>query len=250
MPGTELRDLLQRGAGLPPDALDVQAAWQRGRRRRTVTRLSAVGAVAAVVVTALMLQPFTGDLTPDISIEPAEPSTTDETTDAEEPPAGTSQSDELENEDGEATESDEPSNHADKQTVDVYFTVWSQSGEAEVAAVQRTVSSPEVLTGALESLVEGPTEQEQQEGYSSWFSPETSEMVTSVTIEDKTAYVDFDADMPEVIPNASTSTGALTLLAELDETVTQFDTVEDAVYSLDGDIEAFYTWLQMTAPDP
>jgi hypothetical protein len=34
----------------------------------------------------------------------------------------------------------------------------------------------------------------------------------------------------------------------LDATTTQFPTVEDAVYSLDGDITAFYEWLQRDPP--
>jgi hypothetical protein len=61
------------------------------------------------------------------------------------------------------------------------------------------------------------------------------------------AYVDFE-DFRRVIPNASASCGSALLLAQLDRTVTQFPTVDRAVYSFEGDADAFYEWLQRSAP--
>ncbi len=69
-----------------------------------------------------------------------------------------------------------------------------------------------------------------------------------VSVTGGVAYVDFDPRLPDIIPDASTSYGSSALLAALDATATQFDTVDEAVYSLAGDIEAFYTWLQRTPP--
>lgn len=75
------------------------------------------------------------------------------------------------------------------------------------------------------------------EGYSSWFSDETCGMLGSVRVEDSTAHVDFDAGLPEAIPGASSSAGSTMLLAALGQIVTQFSSVEEAIYSLDGDVD-------------
>jgi hypothetical protein len=38
------------------------------------------------------------------------------------------------------------------------------------------------------------------------------------------------------------------LLGELDATVTQFPDIDRAIYSFNGDVEAFYGWLQLAPP--
>lgn len=47
----------------------------------------------------------------------------------------------------------------------------------------------------------------------------------------------------------SAATEALTLLAQLDGTAKQFSSVDEAIYSLNGDVDAFYRWLQMVPPE-
>ncbi len=74
-------------------------------------------------------------------------------------------------------------------------------------------------------------------------------MTHNVHIEDGVGYADF-ADLSEVIPNASTSCGSAGLLAQLDSTLTQFNTVTTTRYALDGDVEAFHEWVQLGAPIP
>jgi hypothetical protein len=52
-------------------------------------------------------------------------------------------------------------------------------------------------------------------------------MLRSVTMDDDHhAVVDFDARLPDVIPNASSSAGSTQLLSQLDATVFQFRSVE------------------------
>lgn len=106
----------------------------------------------------------------------------------------------------------------------------------------------EVVGDALTQLLAGPTAQEQAEGLDSWFSEETAGMLNSVAIEDGVAEVDF-ADLSEVIPNASSSCGSASLLAQLDNTVLQFPQSDEVVYSSDGDRAAFYEWLQLAPPE-
>lgn len=142
-----------------------------------------------------------------------------------------------------------PDGAVEEVSVEVYFANRELGDDTEAFAVERVVDAPQVLEGALEELLAGPTDAEEAEGYSSWFSEETRGMLESVRIEDRTAHVAFDAGLPETIPGASSSAGSTVLLAALDQTVTQFSTVEEAVYSLDGDVDAFYEWLQRAAPE-
>jgi hypothetical protein len=59
--------------------------------------------------------------------------------------------------------------------------------------------------------------------------------------------VDF-RDFSGIIPNASSSFGSAALMAELDGTLKQFSSVRSTVYSFDGNVDAFYLWLQLTPP--
>ena len=99
----------------------------------------------------------------------------------------------------------------------------------------------------MEALLLGPTDEERQMGYDSWFSPAVGWSLDSIGISDGVAQIDFGADSP-LINNASTSCGSMSFLAQLDSTATQFPTVDRAVYSFGGDIEAFYGWLQRSPP--
>ena len=118
---------------------------------------------------------------------------------------------------------------------------------AEVWPVVRTVDAPAVLTGAMEALLSGPAADERAAGYDSWFSESVGWSLASVTVVDGVAYIDFAEDSP-YINNASTSCGSMSFLAQLDMTATQFPTVDRAIYSIGGDAEAFYGWLQRDVP--
>lgn len=119
---------------------------------------------------------------------------------------------------------------------------------AAVAPMIRLVESPDVLAGAFAALLSGPTADETEAGYDSWFSAETGWSVESVTISDGVAYIDFSEDSP-LLPNASTSCGSAALRAQLDSTAMQFPTVEQTLYSFGGDAAAFYHWLQADVPE-
>jgi hypothetical protein len=133
-------------------------------------------------------------------------------------------------------------------TVQVFFTNPDLGPDTEVFPVERTVARPAVLRGALEELLAGPTPAEEAEGYFSFFSAATADQLDDVGIEDGVAEVAFSSELPDIIPNASTSAGSAALLNALDATTTQFDTVDEAVYSLEGDVDAFYEWLQLVRP--
>ena len=131
---------------------------------------------------------------------------------------------------------------------EVYLLV--DGGECdEVVPRLRTSTVEGVLGDAMTQLLAGPTDDEIAEGLSSWFSADTAGMVRAIEIDDGVARISFATDLRTTIPNASSSCGSAGLLAQLDATATQFATVEQAIYSLDGDVDAFYEWLQLSAPE-
>ncbi len=112
----------------------------------------------------------------------------------------------------------------------------------------RDVGADEQLAATLSALVAGPTAAEMTAGYGGWFTAATADVVLSVSQVADVAIVDFVADLPQRIPNASTSCGSTALLAQLDETLLQFPDVTSARYSLAGDEQAFWEWLQREVP--
>lgn len=134
------------------------------------------------------------------------------------------------------------------------FDVYLQAADVgpgcdRVVAVRRsaTVKGPEA--DALAQLLAGPTAAEEAQGLRSWFSPATAGMLRSVAIDGRVARVDFDPGLAVTIPSASASCGSSLLLAQLDGTIGQFDTADRVVYSLGGDVDAFYAWLQRPSPE-
>ncbi|MCM4084415.1 Gmad2 immunoglobulin-like domain-containing protein [Paractinoplanes hotanensis] len=134
-------------------------------------------------------------------------------------------------------------------TVTVYFHRGQNTDPTKVVAVQRTVpKSAKVGTASLKQLLAGPTEVERSSGYWSFFSAKTAGTLRTLRIGDGVARADF-RDLRAIIPNASSSHGSAALLAELDHTLKQFRSVRSTVYSLDGDVAAFYEWLQLEPPE-
>ena len=139
----------------------------------------------------------------------------------------------------------------------VFFTCAEADPPSEAYPVERPAPAGEDTEGrlaaALEMLLEGPTDEEQDRGYVSWFGAETAGMLNDVSVDDDgRAVVDF-ADFSGVIPNASTSAGSQMLLVSLNATVFQFEDVTEVEYRFDGSCDAFWNWLQtdcQTVTDP
>ncbi len=108
-----------------------------------------------------------------------------------------------------------------------------------------TSSTPQLV---LQELFKGPTEIEKSQGYFSFFSEATRDILKGLKIENNTAYVDLK-DIRQIIPNASASCGSAEFLAELENTLKQFPAIEKIVFALDGKPAAFYEWLQIGCPN-
>lgn len=134
------------------------------------------------------------------------------------------------------------------ESVQIYLHSGNPNDCAEVVAVGREVRGRPTLATGMEQLLAGPTEAEEAEGLGGWFSEETSDLLISAELEGGVARVDFE-DLRPVIPNASSSCGSATLLAQLDATARQFGATR-TLYSINGDLNTFYEWLQMGVPEP
>jgi spore germination protein GerM len=134
-------------------------------------------------------------------------------------------------------------------TVAVYFTPASGGADCEqTTSVDRAVRGPDVLAATVTELLAGPTANEQKAGLRSWFSADTADSLLSAEIVGGTAHIDFK-DFSSKISSASSSCGSSQLLSQLDRTAQQFPAVDRTLYSFDGNVEAFYSWLQRVPPD-
>jgi len=153
------------------------------------------------------------------------------------------------------TVNDDADDDAGDTEVSVFLLVEPNSGIAGTdvgcglaTPVTRLVQSPDVLSGAVEALLSGPTADEQDVGYGSVFSSEFGWELASVTIADGVALIDF-ADDTQPIPNMSASCMNMALMAQLEMTATQFPSVDRAVFSVGGDVTTFYHWLERDVPE-
>ncbi|MBU1102233.1 GerMN domain-containing protein [Patescibacteria group bacterium] len=115
----------------------------------------------------------------------------------------------------------------------------------KVFPVEREISETLGLAkAALEELFKGPTEEEKSQGYVSWFSDTTKDILKTVKIENNTAYIDLK-DIRQIIPNVSTSCGSAEFLAEVETTLEQFPSVGKVIIAIDGKPSIFYEWIQI-----
>lgn len=166
--------------------------------------------------------------------------------------AGSDRPDRLEPMDGEDTieGGDGPAGAMRPDSVSVYFT-----RDEEPVEVRRSVAGRVAdIRATLETLLAGPTSEEQEQGIDSWFNDDTAGMLRSVDVDGSHVVVDF-GDLRQVIPNASSSTGSRLLLQGLNATVFQFPEIHSIEYLIDGSCAAFWEWLQyecqtVTRPAP
>jgi len=126
----------------------------------------------------------------------------------------------------------------------VFFSTGDGSDCSVVEPFGRFVGADlDPVEAALEALVAGPTAEESAAGAGSAFSTRTADVVSSITLDDGLLVVDF-ANLPSLMPNASTSCGSEALLASLNSTVFQFPDVERVRYRNDESCDGFANWLQ------
>ncbi len=109
------------------------------------------------------------------------------------------------------------------------------------------IETPGVAQAALRELFKGPTFDEKEMGYSSFFSDKTKDLLKSIKIEMGIAYVNLN-DPRLIIPNASASCGSANFLGEMQTTLKQFSSIKTIIFAIDGKPATFYDWLQIGCP--
>ena len=116
---------------------------------------------------------------------------------------------------------------------------------SQVAAVARQVPRTQgIARAALQELFRGPTPEEREAGYRSWFSDSTRAVLKDVRIAGRTAYVDLH-DLRQIIPGATSSCGSAEFFAQVEATLKQFPTVDRVVLAIEGQPRLFYDWMDM-----
>lgn len=98
--------------------------------------------------------------------------------------------------------------------------------------VRKIAKTQAVGASALAELLKGPTLEEETNGYSTAINYRVK--VQSLSIKDKTAYVDFDETLEKAVGG---SCRVAAIRSQITNTLKQFATVEDVVISINGRTE-------------
>jgi len=111
----------------------------------------------------------------------------------------------------------------------VYFYV-IEDGMEEIKGVSRQVSFQNMEMATLNELLEGPTSQEEGEGIQTAIDEETQ--LISLEIEEEVAYADFTSEL-----DVSGSAWVMLIRSQIEETLMQFESVDEVVISIEGETE-------------
>lgn len=129
-------------------------------------------------------------------------------------------------------------------SVSVFWSTGDGTDCAEVTGFERPVpAGTDPIEGAFAALVGGPDAAEESAGAGSFFSSATGGALLSASLDGDLLVVDLTDVRPQM-NNASTSCGSTALLAQLNATAFQFPAVERVRYTIEGDCDVFFNWLQ------
>lgn len=135
------------------------------------------------------------------------------------------------------------------RSINIYFSRNSETDCRHVEATQRVLDHRgDFERGALTELLAGPTPEEREQGFSSFFSSQTANSLKGFKIINGIAYINLN-DIRQLIPNASTSCGSAQILAQINTTMKQFVSIIKIVIAIQGKPKDFYEWLQFDCPD-
>ena len=127
--------------------------------------------------------------------------------------------------------SDEPEAPEDMIIVrDVYFAT-VVDGQEQIEAVQREFPVPtDERETVLHKLLEGPTNEEKEQGYTTAISEEVT--LNSFHSENGIAYADFSEEL-----DASGSATVTMIRDQIEKTLLQFEDIDEVVISIKGETE-------------
>jgi spore germination protein GerM len=141
--------------------------------------------------------------------------------------------------------SEEPSPEEPAPSEDSFaFEVWLARGESLFVVHRTAPKTPRVATTAIESLLEGPGAVEAAAGVTSAVPTDTA--LLGITVEDGLATVDLSSEF-----ESGGGTLSMTMrLAQVVYTLTQFPTVENVAFELDGQPVEVFSGEGIVLEDP
>lgn len=133
--------------------------------------------------------------------------------------------------------SDQPS---DQMFVEVFFVKEGISAKSVI----RAVDMPDVAANAIRELIAGPTAEEQDTELSTSVPPDT--LLLGLTIRDGIATIDLSREFEA----GGGSMNILSRLAQVVYTLTQFPTVDEVVFHLDGEPVRVFSGEGVVLEDP
>jgi hypothetical protein len=134
--------------------------------------------------------------------------------------------------------SEKTSQQLEFSTINVYFAnekIKPTTDCKEVLAVKREIlKTPKIAQATMETLLEGPSDQEKTEGYTS--SIPTGASLNSISITDGVAYVDFN----KTTESGGGSCSMAMRVSQIRQTLLQFPTIKNVILSIDGQTEPIF----------
>ncbi|MGM0629288.1 MAG: GerMN domain-containing protein, partial [Patescibacteria group bacterium] len=113
---------------------------------------------------------------------------------------------------------------SESREISVYF-MTVEDGQEDIVSVEREVSGEErIEVLALEELLAGPTEEEEDQGYSTAINEGVE--ILDFSIQEGTAQVDFSSELNEDVAGSAT---VLAIRGQIENTLRQFDPVDNVV---------------------
>ena len=115
-----------------------------------------------------------------------------------------------------------------------------------VKPTERTIPKTKgVAKAALEELFKGVTEEEKAKGFTSFPPEDTKDILKSIKIKNKAAYVNFNSVVYKQLGTATASCGGGSFFSSVEETLKQFKTIKKIFYAIEGNPADFYEWAQV-----
>ena len=195
-------------------------------------RIFIVITVLAVTVTACSVGDV-GDAgpVPQVSFSPVDESTTTTTTLANDTPTVPTTQPPVDN---------APDDPVDQLFVEVFFV----KGDGTASPAIRAVDMPDVASNAIRELIDGPTSADHD--LDLWTSVPADTLLLGLTIEDGLATIDLSREF-EV---GGGTYNILSRLAQVVYTLTQFPTVDEVLFYLDGEPAEVFSGEGVVLEDP
>ncbi len=121
----------------------------------------------------------------------------------------------------------------EEETVNVKIFFGKTNDGEDLFPVERNVPNTDLIPEyTLLQLIDGPTDEEIEEGYYTSINKETE--ILNLLIANNIAYIDFG---PQLEEGASGSATVLLIRNQINQTLTQFENIESVVISIEGETE-------------